>query len=64
VSRISLRPRCGPSGLRDCRVSAAGTRAQAFLEGGNERMFGSIRSVTGALVPVLDDLSTQTGRPG
>ena len=29
------------------RILTAGTPAQPFLEGGNERMFGAIRSVTG-----------------
>ena len=41
----------------------AGTPAQPFLEGGNERMFGSIRSVTGASLTALDYLATQTGPP-
>jgi type IV secretory pathway TraG/TraD family ATPase VirD4 len=46
----------------ELRLLVAGTPAQPFLEGGNERMFGSIRSVTGAALTALDYLSTQTGR--
>ena len=30
----------------ELRILTQGTPAQPFLEGGNERMFGSIRSVT------------------
>jgi hypothetical protein len=47
----------------ELRILTTGTPAQPFLEGGNERMFGSIRSVTGASLTVLDYLSTQTGPP-
>ena len=43
----------------ELRVLVAGTPAQPFLEGGNERMFGSIRSVTGASLTALDYLATQ-----
>jgi type IV secretory pathway TraG/TraD family ATPase VirD4 len=45
----------------ELRILVAGTPAQPFLEGGNERMFGSIRSVTGAALTALDYLSTQAG---
>ena len=45
----------------ELRTLTAGTPAQPFLEGGNERMFGAIRSVTGAAITALDYLSTQTG---
>ncbi|MGA0714144.1 MAG: flagellin, partial [Gemmobacter sp.] len=45
----------------ELRLLVAGTPAQPFLEGGNERMFGSIRSVTGAALTALDYLSTQAG---
>jgi hypothetical protein len=45
----------------ELRILTAGTPAQPFLEGGNERMFGSIRSVTGASLTALDYLSTQAG---
>jgi type IV secretory pathway TraG/TraD family ATPase VirD4 len=45
----------------ELRILTTGTPAQPFLEGGNERMFGSIRSVTGASLTALDYLSTQTG---
>jgi type IV secretory pathway TraG/TraD family ATPase VirD4 len=47
----------------ELRILTTGTPAQPFLEGGNERMFGSIRSVTGASLTALDYLSTQTGPP-
>ena len=47
----------------ELRILTTGTPAQPFLEGGNERMFGSIRSVTGASLTALDYLATQTGPP-
>ena len=47
----------------ELRILVAGTPAQPFLEGGNERMFGSIRSVTGAALTALDYLSSQSGPP-
>jgi hypothetical protein len=47
----------------ELRILVAGTPAQPFLEGGNERMFGSIRSVTGAALTALDYLAEQTGPP-
>jgi hypothetical protein len=47
----------------ELRILVAGTPAQPFLESGNERMFGSIRSVTGASLTALDYLSTQQGPP-
>ncbi|HQR54246.1 MAG TPA: type IV secretion system DNA-binding domain-containing protein [Burkholderiales bacterium] len=47
----------------ELRILVAGTPAQPFLEGGNERMFGSIRSVTGAALTALDYLATQRGPP-
>jgi hypothetical protein len=47
----------------ELRILTQGTPAQPFLEGGNERMFGSIRSVAGASLTALDYLSTQTGPP-
>jgi type IV secretory pathway TraG/TraD family ATPase VirD4 len=40
-----------------------GTPARTYLEGGNERMFGSIRSVTATYVAALDHLSRSTGQP-
>jgi type IV secretory pathway TraG/TraD family ATPase VirD4 len=51
------------AGSEELKVLVAGTPAQPFLEGGNERMFGSIRSVTGAALTALDYLSTQQGPP-
>jgi type IV secretory pathway TraG/TraD family ATPase VirD4 len=39
-----------------------GTAARPFLEGGNERMFGSIRSVTSAAVAALDFIGEQKTR--
>ena len=47
----------------ELKLLVHGTPAQPFLEGGNERMFGSIRSVTGASLTALDYLSTQHGSP-
>jgi len=47
----------------ELRILTAGTPAQPFLEGGNERMFGSIRSVTGASLTALDYLAEQAGPP-
>ena len=47
----------------ELRILVAGTPAQPFLEGGNERMFGSIRSVTGASLTALDYLAEQKGPP-
>ena len=47
----------------ELRILTAGTPAQPFLEGGNERMFGSIRSVTGASLTALDYLAEQKGPP-
>ena len=44
----------------ELRLLVAGTPAQPFLEGGNERMFGSIRSVTGASLTALDYLAAQS----
>ena len=38
----------------ELRTLTAGTPAQPFLEGGNERTFGAIRSVTGAAITALD----------
>ncbi len=40
-----------------------GTPARAYLEGGNERMFGSIRSVCATYVSALDLLSRNTANP-
>ena len=47
----------------ELKLLVAGTPAQPFLEGGNERMFGSIRSVTGSQLTALDYLSLQAGPP-
>jgi hypothetical protein len=47
----------------ELRILTVGTPAQPFLEGGNERMFGSIRSVTGASLTAFDYLAEQTGPP-
>ena len=47
----------------ELRILTNGTPAQPFLEGGNERMFGSIRSVTGASLTALDYLAEQIGPP-
>ena len=47
----------------ELRILTGGTPAQPFLESGNERMFGSIRSVTGAALTALDYLAEQKGPP-
>lgn len=47
----------------ELRLLVAGTPAQPFLESGNERMFGSIRSVTSAAVAALEHIAHQTGAP-
>jgi type IV secretory pathway TraG/TraD family ATPase VirD4 len=47
----------------ELRILTTGTPAQPFLESGNERMFGSIRSVTGASLTALDYLAEQKGPP-
>jgi len=44
----------------ELRVLVDGTPAQAFLAAGNERMWGSIRSVTTAAVAALDSINAQT----
>jgi type IV secretory pathway TraG/TraD family ATPase VirD4 len=45
--------------LDELRVMLGGTPAQPFLESGNERMFGSIRSVAGSAVAALDFIQGQ-----
>ena len=45
--------------LDELRVMLKGTPAQPFLEPGNERMFGSIRSVAGSGVAALDFIQSQ-----
>ena len=47
--------------IEELRILTTGTPAQPFLEGGNERMFGSIRSVTGSQLTALEYLSMQPG---
>ena len=47
--------------IEELRILTTGTPAQPFLEGGNERMFGSIRSVTGSQLTALEYLATQPG---
>ena len=47
----------------ELRLLVQGTPAQPFLEEGNERMFGSIRSVTGASLTAFEYLSTQHAEP-
>ena len=46
---------------QELKTLLAGTPAQPFLESGNERMFGSIRSVTAHAVASLEAIATQTG---
>jgi len=47
----------------ELKILVAGTPAQPFLEGGNERMFGSIRSVTAHAIAALEAISRQTAQP-
>jgi hypothetical protein len=47
----------------ELKLLLAGTPAQPFLEGGNERMFGSIRSVTAHAIAALEPVSHQTAQP-
>jgi hypothetical protein len=47
----------------ELKLLLAGTPAQPFLEGGNERMFGSLRSVTAHAIAALEPISHQTGPP-
>lgn len=47
----------------ELRTVVRGAPAQPFLEEGNERMFGSIRSVAGASLTAFEYLSTQYGQP-
>ena len=47
----------------ELRILTTGTPAQPFLEVGNERMFGSIRSVAGSQLTALDYLASQSGPP-
>ncbi len=45
--------------VEELRVLVEGTPAQAFVGAGNERMWGSIRSVTSAAVAALDFINVQ-----
>jgi type IV secretory pathway TraG/TraD family ATPase VirD4 len=45
--------------VEELRILAEGTPAQAFVAAGNERMWGSIRSVTTAAVAALDFINAQ-----
>ena len=49
--------------IDELRILVAGTPAQPFLEAGNERMFGSVRSVTATHVAPLRYIARQQG-PG
>lgn len=49
--------------VKELRLLLAGTAAGPFLEEGNERMFGSIRSVTSSAVSALKYTTRQTGGP-
>lgn len=48
---------------QELKTLLAKTPAQPFLEAGNERMFGSIRSVTAHAIAALEPISQQTGKP-
>ena len=45
--------------VEELRTLVEGTAAQAFVAAGNERMWGSIRSVTTAAVAALDSINAQ-----
>lgn len=47
----------------ELRMVVRATPAQPFLEEGNERMFGSVRSVTGASLTAFEYLSIQRAEP-
>ncbi|HVN42317.1 MAG TPA: type IV secretion system DNA-binding domain-containing protein, partial [Steroidobacteraceae bacterium] len=47
----------------ELRQVVHGSPAQPFLAGGNERMFGSVRSVTGSALRAFDYLARQEGPP-
>lgn len=47
----------------ELRILVQDTPAQAFLERGNERMFGSIRSVTASSIAALQYVARQAGAP-
>ena len=47
----------------ELRMVVRHTPAQPFLEEGNERMFGSIRSVTGSQLTAFEYLATQRAEP-
>ena len=49
--------------VSDLRFLLAGTAAGPFLEEGNEKMFGSVRSVTSSAVRALKYTTRQQGRP-
>lgn len=49
--------------VSDLRILLAGTAAGPFLEEGNEKMFGSVRSVTSSAVRALKYTTRQQGRP-
>jgi len=51
------------AGSDELRLLVTGTPAQPFLEVGNERMFGSIRSVGGASLAALEYFARQEGPP-
>jgi len=47
----------------ELRILVKNTPAQPFLESGNERMFGSIRSVTSANLSALEHIAEQSSTP-
>jgi Type IV secretion-system coupling protein DNA-binding domain len=49
--------------LKELRILVKGTAAAPFLEEGNERMFGSVRSITSAAVRGLQYIMRQQGVP-
>src|SRR5207237_5440394 len=49
--------------VKELKLLLAGTAAGPFLEEGNERMFGSVRSTASSAVRVLDYTTRQEGTP-
>ena len=49
--------------VEELKILLDGTPARPFLDEGNERMFGSIRSVTAAAVAPLDYIQSQDAKP-
>src|SRR5882724_1901038 len=49
--------------VQELKLLLANTPAGPFLEGGNEKMFGSVRSITSSAVRALEYITRQQGTP-